>query len=118
MRTRFALIAMLVLTALWTRPLPTQAQLVTVKEDVYVTELRPDKNRIGVASGPSHTTRNWIRLRNSTTVSHRVWHGHNYRDVVISHNQLWRTLRPGMHIRVDGGRDFDQNIVAHRIWLH
>ena len=98
--------------------LPARAQLVNVTDDYYVTELRADKNKIGVAVGKTRDTRNWVKVDGNTRVARRVWvTRHSYRDEVISQAAMWKFLKPGKRIKVSGGRDWDQTIVAKKIWL-
>jgi hypothetical protein len=88
---------------------PLYAQLMVVDEEVYVTELRPDKNRIGISSGRTGNTRGWIKIEGGTQVFRR-----NGRQV--SQSQLWRSLRRGMRVKVHGGGDWDTNVVAKKLW--
>jgi hypothetical protein len=105
-------------TMQWMRSTPAAAQLVTVNEEYTVTELRQDKNKIGVSAGRSRGTRNWIKVNGDTRVAKRVWvTRHSYRDEVLTHSQMWKMLRPGTRIKVAGGRDWDQTVVAKKIWL-
>lgn len=112
-----ALLLLISVTVL-VQTLPARAQLVTVTEDYYVTEVRADKKKIGVAAGKTRETRNWVKVDGNTRVARRVWvTRHSYRDEVISLPAMWKLLKPGKRIKVSGGRDWDQTVVARKIWL-
>lgn len=112
------MILLLVSMGFLVHAIPAQAQLVTVNEEYYVTELRMDKNKIGVAVGRTRETRNWVRVDGNTRVARRVWvTKHSYRDEVIAQPAMWKLLKPGKRIKVQGGRDWDQTVVARKIWL-
>ncbi len=98
------LVAGLVLAA----PPPVESQLLYVTGTYVVTELRPDKNKIGIGVGTAKTTRNWVEVQGRTRISRN--------GVNVSANRMWRELKRGTRIKIHGGRDFDQTIVAKKIW--
>lgn len=105
--THKIVIALLLLLAIGLSTTSAQAQLVTVDERYYVTEVRPDKHKIGVSAGPDGKTRTWVVIDGRTRVSRGGY--------VVSSNAVYK-IRPGTRIRVQGGRDFDQSVVARKIW--
>lgn len=100
-------ISMLLLLAIGLSMTSAQAQLVTVDERYYVTEVRRDQHKIGVSSGPDGKTRTWVVIDQRTRVSRNGY--------VVSRNAVYG-IRPGTRIRVQGGRDFDQSVAAKKIW--
>lgn len=98
---------------------PAYAQLVTVDDEFYVTDLRAAKHEIGVAGNKGADTRNWIHVRSECTINLRQWlgNGRGFRDQRISRERLFQLLKQGSKIKVHGGRAWDQSIVAKKIWL-
>lgn len=89
---------------------PSNAQLVVVDKKLVVTQVRPGHHEIGVTTPPNPSeTRNWVKVEPNTHISYKLRR--------ISRSELWRLIRPGMVMRVHGGRDWNDNIVAHDIWL-
>ena len=99
------------------RPTPVSAQLVVVNKDYVVTELRPGKMQIGVAETKGADTRNWVCLKSTTRVNMRTWDGHRFIDKRIPPADVFRYLHPGRRFKVEGGRDWDQTVVAKKIWF-
>jgi hypothetical protein len=99
------------------RPTPTLAQLVVVDSRFYVTELRADQNKIGISEGRDSKTRTWVDIEPTTRISTSVHRGSYSRAVTLTRHQMFNTLKPGMRIRVNGGRAWDQHIVAKRLWF-
>lgn len=93
------------------------AQLLLVTGEYYVTELRPNKYQIGIALNKGDDTRNWVNVKDDTKINLRKWHGGGFTDVQINRDQLFRVLHPGSKFKVTGGRDWDQTIVAKKIWI-
>lgn len=107
--------AILTLGAL--RSAPSHAQLLVLTENYTVTEVRPDKNRIGVTSSPGHTTRAWVDVNGKTRVSTRRHTANGLHYVMVPVSQMWSELKPGMRIKVHGGMDWDQHLVAKKVWF-
>jgi len=93
------------------------AQLLLVTGEYYVTELRPNRNQIGIALSKGDDTRNWVNVRGDTKIIRRKWTGHAFVDQALNSDQLFAVLHPGMKFKVSGGRDWDQTIVAKKIWF-
>ena len=89
--TRLALAMLLVALSL-AHPLLAGAQLVNFDEELYVTVLRQDKLKIGVAPRRGTAARQWVRLEGRTQVFHR-----NGR--ASTQAAMWKALKPGMRIR-------------------
>src|SRR5437588_11643099 len=64
----FLALAALFLTVALAQPQPSQAQLVRVKNDYYVTELRPGKHLIGVAGKKGDKTEKWGAVKGTTKI--------------------------------------------------
>lgn len=112
------LLAVLTALSLLALPGPSQAQLVRVRNDYYVTELRPAKNMIGIARTNSGRTQNWVEVTPTTRLGIETRHDKRagYSMRYLSHNEIWTALRPGSHIRVEGGRDWNNHVKARLIW--
>lgn len=89
------------------------AQLVIVDERYYVTEIRADQNKIGISEGQDGKTRTWVDVESKTRIATSV----GSRSTNITRRQMYSSLKPGTRIRVNGGRDWDQHIVAKKIWF-
>lgn len=109
--TRLWLTAVLLATLLiGLVPQPSSAQLVVIDKKLLVTEIRADQDKIGVTvGGNASETRNWVKIEPSTRISYKLHR--------ISRAELFRIARPGMVMRVHGGRDWDNNITAKEVWL-
>jgi hypothetical protein len=96
---------------------PAKAQLIVVKKDYYVTELLPGKMKLGIAEEKGKETRNWVCIKDTTKVNMREWDGHAFRDKRIAPVDIYKHLKIGQRFQVEGGRDWDQTIVAKKIWF-
>ena len=98
-------------------PQGSWAQIVLVDNRYYVTEVRPDHNRIGISEGRDFRTRTWVDVEPRTRISTSLHRGRYLREINLSRREMFDRLKPGMRIHVNGGRDWDQHIVAKRIWF-
>lgn len=90
--------------------LPASSQLLVVDEELYVTELRPDKNKIGTSAAKASQTRGWVKIEGGTKIFRR-------NGTPVSQAYMWKHLKRGMRIKVHGGGDWDTNVVAKKIWF-
>lgn len=107
--TRRIILALLILMALLPA-VPTSAQLIVVDQELYVTELRPDKMKIGTSAAKISETRGWVKLEGDTKIFRR-------NGKPVSQAFMWKNLKRGMKIKVHGGGDWDTNVVARKIWF-
>lgn len=110
---RFTLALILMLAAFGV----AHAQLVLVTAEYYVTEVKQDDSRVGVALHRGDDTRNWVHVKFDTKINQRTWHDGGFTDAIIPPEQFWRVVKPGMRFKVSGGRAWDQSIVAKKIWI-
>jgi len=89
---------------------PATAQLLVVDEELYVTELRPDKMKIGTSAAKMSDTRGWVKIEGATRVYRR-------NGKAVSQAFMWKNLKRGMKIKVHGGGDWDTNVVAKKLWF-
>lgn len=108
MARRYAL-ALLILIALLPA-LPVSGQLIVVDRELFVTELRADKMKIGTSVTKGSETGSWVKIEGDTKVFRR-------NGTPVSQASMWKSLKPGMKIKVHGGGDWDTNVVARKIWF-
>ncbi|MBM3463754.1 MAG: hypothetical protein FJX76_16785 [Armatimonadetes bacterium] len=88
---------------------PADGQLLVVDEELFVVQLRPDKNKIGISSGKTGVVTGWVKLDSSTVVYRRSGKPSNQAT-------MWQRLKPGMKIKVHGGGDWDGNLKVKTLW--
>ncbi len=103
------LAALMFLAAATLSAIPAQAQLFVIDEELYVTEVRPDHNKIGTSAGKTGSTRGWIKIEGRTKIYRR-------NGKAVSQATMWKSLKRGMKIKIHGGGDWDTNVVAKKIW--
>ncbi len=112
MRPLHVLVILLLAAAVVSMVRPAQAQMLVLTEDLWVTEVRHDKNKIGTTNKKGTPTRSWVDVEGKTRVFRKV----GGKQVPVSQGEMWRTLKKGARIRVHGGGDWDMHIVAKKIW--
>lgn len=100
--------------------MPGQAQLLLVTGEYRVTEVDPAKDQFGVAlrDADPNVTQNWVHIDKETTLVVRDYQGDGtFKDITVQGEEAFKYLAPGKKLRVHGGRDWDNSIVAKKIWM-
>jgi hypothetical protein len=112
-----ALVAVALAAVLLWPARPAHAQLWVMDQHYFVTELRPSKSEIGVSHDNDGVADRWVHIDKNTQIAMNVYSGAYRKTVMISPDQLWSKLQPGMRVKVHGGRRWDGNVHADKIWF-
>lgn len=119
---KYLLGATFALLGLTTVPGPqvSQAQLLLVTGDYRVTEVDQDNQRFGVALPEARpdVTQNWVYVEPKTDIHRRMtnkegWH----KEESLDYYQFFRAVKPGLMLKVHGGRRWDGAISGKSLWM-
>ena len=114
------LLALALLSTLWLwGAQPAAAQLILASGTYRVTELSPDKERVGIAQMDANpnVTQNWVYLKLQTKVTKRFSQNGWLRDEKVPVSEIFHVLEVGDVINVEGGRDWNGSITAKSILI-
>lgn len=97
-----------------------RAQLLMVTGEYRVTHVDRAHQRVGIAlrEADPNVRQNWVNVSPETKIVRRVWLGGGaFRDEVMTWNGFFEYVRKGTKLKVHGGRDWDGEIEAKKIWL-
>lgn len=95
------------------------SSIINVNSKYRVVSVEPGMYQFGVAlldANPYHI-QNYVHIRIDTKISQRVYTNGGAYDRMLSPTQIFNVVQPGTIIHVKGGRDWDNTIVAKKIWF-
>lgn len=101
-------------------PRVSQAQLLLVTGDYRVTEVDQENQRFGVALPEARpdVTQNWVYVEPKTDIHRRMTNKEGWtKDEALDYYQFFRTVKPGLMLKVHGGRRWDGSISGKTLWM-
>lgn len=99
---------------------PSQAQLLLVTGDYRVTEIDQENQRFGVALPEARpdVTQNWVYVEPKTDIHRRVTNHEGWtKEEHLDYYQFFRHVKPGLMMKVHGGRRWDGAISSKTLWI-
>lgn len=93
--------------------------LFTVNSQYRIVTSESYDNQFGIAliDANPNVIQNYLHIRIDTRISQRVYTAGGAYDRQISPSNIFSYLSPGQIIRVEAGRDWDNTLVAYKIWF-
>lgn len=93
--------------------------LFVVKSQYRIVTNEAWDNQFGIALVDANPTviQNYLHIRIDTRISKRVYTSNGAYDQQIAPSSIFAHLQPGQIVRVEAGRDWDNTLVAYKIWF-